>query len=51
MDKYLEKVEKIHIESLKTSQQEGNETFRGLKYSTHFFCSSYFIFFIINILK
>jgi len=30
MDKYLEKVRKIHIEALKSSQQEGNETFRGL---------------------
>jgi len=30
MGKYLEKVKKIHIEALKVSQQEGNETFRGL---------------------
>ena len=39
MDKYLEKVEKIHIEALKTSQQEGNETFRGLNIQLIFFAA------------
>ena len=39
MDKYLEKVEKIHIESLKTNQQEGNETFRGLNIQLIFFAA------------
>ena len=39
MGKYLEKLEKIHREDLKTSQQEGNETFRGLNIQLIFFAA------------
>lgn len=39
MDKYLEEVKKIHIEALRTSQQEGNETARGLNIQLIFFAA------------
>ena len=51
MDTYLEKVKKIHEEALKTSQQEGNETFRGLNIQLIFFAAailSFSLFIFLN---
>ena len=51
MDKYLEKVKKIHIEALKVSQQEGNETFRGLNIQLMFIAAAILSFSLLIFLE
>lgn len=51
MGKYLEKVKKIHIEALKVSQQEGNETFRGLNIQLIFIAAAILSFSLLIFLN
>jgi hypothetical protein len=51
MGNYLEKVKKIHEETLKTSQQEGNETFRGLNIQLIFFAAAILSFSLLIFLN
>jgi len=51
MGKYLEKVKKIHIEALKVSQQEANETFRGLNIQLIFIAAAVLSFSLLIFLN
>lgn len=51
MGNYIEKVKRIHKEALKSSQKEGNETFRGLNIQLIFFAAailSFSLFIFLN---
>jgi hypothetical protein len=51
MENHLEKVKKLHEENLKTSQQEGNETFRGLNIQLIFFAAAILSFSLLIFLN
>ena len=51
MGEYLEKVKKIHKEALQYSQQEGNETFRGLNIQLIFIAAAILSFSLLIFLN
>ena len=51
MGKYLEKMKKIHKENLRSSQQEGNETFRGLNIQLIFIAAAILSFSLLIFLN
>ncbi|MCK4377089.1 MAG: hypothetical protein KAV97_02590, partial [Actinomycetia bacterium] len=51
MGEYLEKAKKIHKEALQSSQQEGNETFRGLNIQLIFIAAAILSFSLLIFLN